>query len=321
MASPRRARSLFLSPDKAELLAAKEINNLVNRVEVIPRKAVPRQGRRTDIVVETNPADENRMSTTSTISTVDAFCREYRPPSVALHRLSYVNKELPAPPPSETPKQTLPQEIAVSRKSTQKNAAVQTTISIQSRYSTRIKPSTRSRLSTISSQQRDSDDHISIRSHFSAQDSPTGRAVSRSNPRDSVAVDRHRPSIVENTTKENVIRQNSGSIFPDTVPHQEDISTADDREIQDPERQEGENDPQTPQEIKHPFTNADSKEIELRTKSKPKTSVSWDLFRRTHSEDRGQAQGYARVTNEFKMREPCAGAHIKGYDSDPLDIP
>ena len=280
MASPRRARSLFLSPDKAELLAAKEINNLVHRVEVIPRKPVPRQGRRTDIVVERSAGDESRMSTTSTIKTVDAFCREYRPPSVSLHRLSYLDKELPPPPPSETPNQTLSQGNAVSRRSTQKNAAAQTVISIQSRYSTRIKPSTPSRLSTISSQhissqQRDSEDHISIRSHSSIQDIPVDQAVTRSKPRASLAINRRRPSVVGDVIKEDVRRRRSGSISPGTVPDRENNSAAAGREIQSSGRQEADTDPRGCQDIQDPFMGTDNKDVVLRSKSQHKPSVGW----------------------------------------------
>jgi len=233
MASPRRARSLFLSPDKAELLAAREINNLVHRVEMVPRKSVPRQGRRTDIVVQTDSGDESRMSTTSTIKAVDTFCKEYRPPSVALHRLSYLDKELPPPPPPETPTQNLHQSNALNRTSTQKHAAAQTIISIHSRYSTRIKPSTPSRLSTISSQQRDSEDRVSIRSRFSTQDFPIDNAVPRCEPRASVAIDRRRPSGVWDHSEKHT-RQISGSRSPGTVPDQEIVSAAAGREIQVP---------------------------------------------------------------------------------------
>ena len=287
MASPRRARSLFLSPDKAELLAAKELNNLVHRVEVIPRKPVPRQGRRTDIVVERSAGDESRMSTTSTINTVDAFCREYRPPSVALHRLSSLDKELPPPPPSETPNQILTHGNAISRTSTQKNAAAQTIISIQSRYSTRIKPSTPSRLSTISSQhicsqhissqQRDSEDRISIRSHFSTQEIPTDQAVPSAKPRASLAIDRRRPSIVGDVINEEVKRRRSGSISPGTVSHQENNPAAAVHEIPIPipGRQEADIDPRACQDIGSPLTGTDSKEIVLRSKSKHKPSVGW----------------------------------------------
>lgn len=280
MASPRRARSLFLSPDKAELLAAKELNNLVHRVEVVPRKPVPRQGRRTDIVVERSAGDESRMSTTSTIKTVDAFCREYRPPSVSLHRLSYLDKELPPPPPSETPNQTLTHGNAVSRTSTQKNAAAQTIISIQSRYSTRIKPSTPSRLSTISSQhissqQRDSEDRISIRSHFSTQEITIDQAIPSPKPRVSLAIDRRRLSVVGDVSNEDVKRRRSGSISPGTVPHQENNLAAAVREIQIPRRQEADSDPRACQDIQGPLTGTDSKEIVLRSKSKHKPSVGW----------------------------------------------
>ncbi len=267
MASPRRARSLFLSPDKAELLAAQEINSLVNRVEVIPRKSVPRQGRRTDTGVKTTYGDENRISTTSTISTVDAFCREYRPPSVALHRLSYLNKKLPPPPPSETPKQTLfPQDIAKSRASTQKDAAVQTTISIQSRYSTRIKPA-RSRLSTISSQQRESEDRVSIRSHISTQDYSIDRDPLRSERRSNAVIDRRRPSVVGNPIKDKARRQSAGSINPSVVPYQNDICPVANCEVQDPRRQgaETETGPWSSQETQGPLTSTESKEIVLKS--------------------------------------------------------
>lgn len=271
MASPRRARSLFLSPDKAELLAAQEINSLVNRVEVIPRKSVPRQGRRTDTGVKTTYGDENRISTTSTISTVDAFCREYRPPSVALHRLSYLNKKLPPPPPSETPKQTLfSQDNAKSRVSTQKDAGVQTTISIQSRYSTRIKPA-RSRLSTISSQQRESEDRVSIRSHISTQDYSIDRDPLRSERRSSAVIDRHRPSVVGNPNKDKAIRESAGSINPSVVRYRNDLSPVANCEIQDPRRREAEieTDPRSSPEAQGPLKSTESKEIVLKSIPRP----------------------------------------------------
>ena len=282
MASPRRARSLFLSPDKAELFAAQEINSLVHHVEVIPRKPVPRQGRRTDIVVETSAGDESRMSTTSTIKTVDNFCREYRPPSFDLHRLCSLDKELPPPLSSETPDQTLSKSNAVSRTSTQKHAAAQTMISIQSRYSTRIKSSTPSRLSTISSQhiasqQRDSEDCISIRSHFSTQDSSIGQTVPRSEPRASVAIDRCRPSLEENSSKEDMRRQRSGSISPGTVPHQENHQVAASNKSQVPKRREAEIIPWAGRDIQNPPMGMHSKEIVPRSKSTRKSSVGWSF--------------------------------------------
>lgn len=232
MASPRRARSLFLSPDKAELLAAREVNNLVHRIEVVPRKSVPRQGRRTNIVVQTESGRESRMSTTSTIKAVETFCSEYRPPSVALHRLSYLNKDLPPPPPPETPTEKSHQSIAVSRTSTQKNAAAQTIISIQSRYSTRIKPSSPSRLSIISSQERDSEDRISIRSRFSTQEFATDDAVARSEPQISVGIDRRQLPDGEDRSKKDARRKNSGAISPGTLPHHETAAAVDDRGMQ-----------------------------------------------------------------------------------------
>ena len=217
--------------------------------------------------MKTSYGDENRISTTSTISTVDAFCREYRPPSVALHRLSYLNKELPPPPPSETPKQTLSaQDNAMSRLSTQKDAAVQTTISIQSRYSTRIKPSARSRLSTISSQPRKSEDRSSIRSHISTQDYSIDRDPLRSR-RSSAAIDRRGPSFVENPSKDKARRQSADSISPSVVPHHDDISPVASCEIQDPRRRGAgiETNSRSPQESQDPLTSTESKEIVLRS--------------------------------------------------------
>ena len=274
MASPRRARSLLLSPDKAELLAAKEVNNLVHRVQVLPsRKPVPRQGRRTDSGIDPRVGDENRVSSTSTISTVDAFCREYRPPSVALHRLSYLNKELPLPPPSEVSEKTLSQEKAVSRASTQRHAASQTVISIQSRYSTHYKPTTRSRLSTISSQQSNSEDRVSIRSQFSTQDYAIGQDVTRTEPRPRSAVDRRRRSVGWDLSKQDVRRRDSSSFKYGTVAHNENISAAVGGKNQDSERPEV--DTQGFQDVQDPLTSTESKDVVLRSKSKSKTSVAW----------------------------------------------
>ena len=260
------------------MLAAKEVNNLVKRVEVIPRKPVPRQGRRTDAGATTSYGDDNRNSTTSTISTVDAFCREYRPPSVELHRLSYLNKELPPPPTSETPKKTLSQDDkTLSRIPTQKNAAVQTTISIQSRYSTRIKPATRSRLSHVLFQQRDLDDRLSIRSHFSTHEFPVDRDALRSERRSSVATDRRGPSVVTNPSTDKAKRPRSRSISPGTVPPHDEILPLASREIKDPRRRgtKTEKTDQRPsQETKDCLINRDSKEMMLKTTPKhrrPKT--------------------------------------------------
>lgn len=282
MASPRRARSLFLSPDKAELFAQKEINNLVQHVEVIPRKPVPRQGRRTDIVAEKSDGDESRKSATSTIKTVDNFCREYRPPSVDLHRPTSLDKELPPPPPTESPTRTLSQGSALSRTSTQKHAAAQTIISIQSRYSTRTKPSTPNRLSTISSkhissQQRDSEDHMSIRSHYSTQDSSIGQTVPRSEPRASVAIDRRRPSIEESSIKADIRRQRSGSISPCTVPHQESNQVAAPSERQASKRRESEIVPWTGRDVQNAPRAMHSNEVVSRSKSTRKSSVGWSF--------------------------------------------
>lgn len=282
MASPRRARSLFLSPDKAELFAQKEINNLVQHVEVIPRKPVPRQGKRTDIVVEESAGDESRKSATSTIKTVDNFCREYRPPSVDLHRPFSLNKELPPPPTIETPTETLSQSSALSRTSTQKHAAAQTIISIQSRYSTRTKPSTPNRHSTvssrhISSQQRDSEDRTSIRSYYSTQDSSTGQAIPHSEPRASVAIDRRRPSVEDNSIKADRRRQRSGSISPCTVPHQESNQSAAASEKQVSKRREGEVAPWTGRDVQNLPRAIQSKEMVPRSKSTRKSAVGWSF--------------------------------------------
>ena len=251
------------------MFAQKEINSLVQHVEVIPRKPVPRQGGRTDIVVEESTGDESRTST-SAIKTVDNFCKEYRPPSVDLHRISVLDKELPPPPPTDTPT------------STQKHAAAQTVISIQSRYSSRITPSTPSRLSTISSkhissQQRDSEDRISIRSHFSTQDSSIGQTAPRSEPRTSIAIDRRRPSVGENSIKEDIRRPRSGSISPCTVPHQDNNQVTVASESQVPKSREAEIVPWAGRNIQNPSTGVHSKEIVPRSKSARKSSVGWSF--------------------------------------------
>ena len=282
MASPRRARSLFLSPDKAELFAQKEINNLVQHVEVIPRKPVPRQGKRTDIVVEESAGDESRKSASSTIKTVDDFCREYRPPSVDLRRPTSLDKDLPPAPPPESPTQSLSQSSALSRTSTQKHAAAQTIISIQSRYSTRTKPSTPNRLSTvsskhISSQQRDSEDRMSIRSHYSTQDFSIGQTAPRSEPRASVAIDRRRPSLEESFIKADIRSQRSGSISPCTVPHQESNQVAPASEKQVSKRREPERVPWTGRDAQTLPRAMPSKEVVPRSKSTRKSSVGWSF--------------------------------------------
>ena len=279
MASPRRARSLFLSPDKAELLAAKEINDLVHRVDVVPRKPVPRQGRQTDNRAETNAGGESRASSSSSINAVDTFCDEYRPPSVSIHRLSNLNKDLPPFPSSKTLDQTLYHSTALSRTSTQRHAAAQTVISIQSRYSTRVKPSTPSRLSThsshIASQHRHSEDRISIRSHFSAQDSATSQAVPHAEPRASVAIDRRQRSVAGVSSKKNVGGQNSGSVSPGTLPDEETRPAVTGREIQVAGRQRTEIDPRICRDIQNPRIGRDRREVALRSKSTRETSVGW----------------------------------------------
>ena len=279
MASPRRARSLFLSPDKAELLAAKEINGLVHRVDVVPRKPVPRQGRQTYDGWETSAGGGSRASTTSSINAVDTFCDEYRPPSVSIHRLSNLNKDLPPSPSSRTPNQALSHSTALSRTSTQRHAAAQTVISIQSRYSTRVKPSTSSRLSThsshIASQHRDSEDRISIRSHFSAQDSAIGQVVPRAEPRASVAIDRRQRSVAGISSRKNVGGQNSGSVSPGTLLDQDTRPTLAGREIQVPGCQGTEFDSRICRDIQHPRIGRDRREVALRSKSTRETSVGW----------------------------------------------
>ena len=279
MASPRRARSLFLSPDKAELLAAKEINGLVHRVDVVPRKPVPRQGRQTDNRAETSAGCESRASSSSSINAVDTFCDEYRPPSVSIHRLSNLNKDLPPSPSSKTLNEALSHSTALSRTSTQRHAAAQTVISIQSRYSTRVKPSTPSRLSThsshIASQHRLSEDRISIRSHFSTQDSATGQAVPHAEHRASVAIDRRQRSVAGVSSKQNVGGQRSGSVSPGTLPDQETRPTVAGREIQVTGRQRTEIDPRICRDIHDPRIGKDRREVALRSKSTRETSVGW----------------------------------------------
>ena len=174
--------------------------------------------------MKTSAGGESRKSSTSSNKAVDTFCDEYRPPSVTLHRRSNLNKDLPPSPSSKTPNQTLSHSTALSRTSTQRHAAAQTVLSIHSRYSTRVKPSTPSRLSThsshIASQHRHSEDRISIRSHFSAQDSATGQAGPRAEPRASVTIDRRQRSVVGIPSKKNVGGQNSGSVSPGTLSDQ-----------------------------------------------------------------------------------------------------
>ena len=252
---------------------------MVHRVDVVPRKPVPRHGRQTNDGWETNAGRESRASSTSSINAVDTFCDEYRPPSVSIHRLSNLHKDLRPSPSSKTPNQTLSHSTALSRTSTQRHAAAQTVISIQSRYSTRVKPSTPSRLSThsshIASQHRDSEDRMSIRSHFSAQDSATGQAVPRVEPRASVAIDRRQRSVAGISSKKHVGRQNSGSVSPGTLPDQETRPTVAAREIQFPGRQGTEFDSRICRDIQDPRIGRDRREVALRRKSTRETSVSW----------------------------------------------
>lgn len=257
--------------------------------------------------------EDSRMSTTSTIKAVDTFCEEYCPPSVALHRLSYLDKELPPPPPPETPTHSVHQSIVLSRTSTQKDAGAQTIISVQSRYSTRIKPSTPNtprRLSIISSQHRDSEDHISIRSRFSTQDLPIENAAHRSEPCASIETERRRPSDVKDPIKKNTKRRNSGSISPRTLPNpeiipadvgheiqahepkevrtdsgsispgtapnQELVQVAAGREIEILGLREAEVDPRTVQIVpRKPLTSTESQNVVPRRKSTRKASVGW----------------------------------------------
>ena len=268
-ASPRRARSLFLSPEKAELLAAKEINTLVRHVEIVPRKPVPRRGKRTDIVVETS-RDESRMSTSSTINAVDKFCGEYRPPSVALHRLSYLDKELP-PPPTE-PK--IPnRSLTLSTPPLQKDAAVQTAISVQIHRPPQIQAPTPRRLSTISSQQRESRDRISIRSRFSTQDDDSFHSFE---PLASVPNDPQRRSDTRDSTEGYMKRGGICSISPGSE-HQRSISS--NCAIQRPTH-EAEAEPQPLQVRQNSFRVIDtrSKEITSGMNYGRKLSVSWTFY-------------------------------------------
>lgn len=277
MASPRRARSLFLSPEKAELLAAREVNNLVHRVEVVPRKAGPRQGRRTDVMVKTDSGDENRASKASTINVVDHFCEEYRPPSVALHRMSWMDKELPPLPLSNSSAENLYQRNSLSHASTQKDAACQTVVSIRSRYSIRTKPSTASRLSIISSQERDAEDRISIRSRYSTQDpDPIDNTVSRLGPHASVPIDRRPLSSVGERNGELSKRRRSGSISPTTIPHHEMASDVVDPAIEVLSPQAMQTDRWALQAItQDPLVGMKNMETVHRSMSKRRASVGW----------------------------------------------
>ena len=272
MASPRRARSLFLSPEKAELLAAREVNNLVHRVEVVPRKAGPRQGPRTDIVGKNDSEDQSRMSKASTINAVDHFCQEYRPPSVALHRMSYLEKELPPVPPSNL----VPNHSnALSRSLTQRDAACQTVVSIRSRYSIQTKPFTPSRLSTIASLEHDSLDRISIRSRYSTQDPvPVDHTLSRSEPHTSVTTARRPLSGVGETNSGISNRGKSGSISPTTIPYNETVPEVVDPAIETLSPQGVQTDRWALQAIpQEPL--AMSRETVSTSRSRRKTSVGW----------------------------------------------
>ena len=282
MASPRRARSLFLSPDKAELLAAKEVNNIVHRVQVIPsRKPVPRQGRpTTDAGLATSVGDEKRASSPSTISTVEAFFREYDPPSTALHRLSYLNKELPPPPPSEEQAPSGEEKAVVSLAPTQRHAAVQTDLFLISRYSTQPnKSASRSsrRLSTISSQKRKSEDGVSIRSRFSTRDDAIGQDGPSSERRAGDEVDRRQRSVAWDLSKQDVRsswRRDSARVSPGTGAHRGEKAAAGGGEIRDSNKRT-EVDTQTSRGGEDPVSKTtEGRDVVRRSQSnKSKTSV------------------------------------------------
>ncbi|MCJ1275902.1 hypothetical protein MMC21_003707 [Puttea exsequens] len=137
-ASPKRAVSLFLPPEKAELLLAREIHNLVPQ---IPRKPVPRPQKR----LAPPSSDSGRASSislTSTIKAVEDFCFEYRPPSVSLNRLSYLDKQLPPTPPNEADEPPAAQTLnrsksSKSQKSVARRTPAQPLVPATSRFSTR----------------------------------------------------------------------------------------------------------------------------------------------------------------------------------------
>ena len=243
---------------------------------MIPRKTVPRRSKWAENM-ETDSGDESRMSTTSTVKAVDHFCREYRPPSVALHRLSYLDKELPAPPLSESPTRTPNQSNTLSRTSTEKHVASQNVVSIHSRYSTRVNPSTPSRLSTITSEQRDSEDRVSVRCRYSTHDPISAEsAVSRSEPNAIVTIDSRRPSGVVEHSKKDARRQYSGSISPSTIQYHKTSSEEAGQEGQVLRPQKTEMDPWALQDPPlEPLVGSRSREIVTRSRSKRKTFVGW----------------------------------------------
>lgn len=118
---------------------------------------------------------------------------------------------------------------------------------------------------------------MSIRSHFSTQESTIGQFAPRSEPRTSIAIDRRRPSVGGNSIKEDTSRQRSGSISPCTVPHQENNQVAVASENRVSKSREAEIVPWAGRNIQDSPTGVQSKEIVPRSKSARKSSVGWSF--------------------------------------------
>ncbi len=193
MASPDRARSLFLSSyvsGSVDTKSSAEEDNTTYLHELETHYA------KVDEAASESGEEIGRPSRTSTIRAVEDFFKEYRPPSCTLNRLSYLDKALPPPPPDVDSDHDLTDNEYVS----ESHGFTQTRVAIHSRYSTH------SGASTGSNQTR-----ISVRSRYSTQTTDSNR-FSDVAPDDDSVRPRRRPSETSERSRSYSRKQLRGSI-------------------------------------------------------------------------------------------------------------
>jgi len=163
MASPDRARSLFLS----SYVAAPVENQSSDEGTILYPHGLPKHRKIVDDAATDSGEETSGPSRTSTIRAVEDFFKEYRPPSFRLIRLSYLDKALPPPPPPDLDQDN---DSTDGEYVPESHEYTQTEVAIHSHYSTR------SSVSSTSAPRRDSNrTRVSIRSRYSTQTTESNR--------------------------------------------------------------------------------------------------------------------------------------------------
>lgn len=204
MASPERARFLFLSSHVSSLVDTKSgrrsNNNGGNRTYL---HELEEHDKKKDDAAWDSGDDNGHPSRTSTIRAVEDFFQEYRPPSFRLKRLSYLDKALPPPPPADSDAGDEPTDedyVLAGREN------IGTHIATRSRYSTQ------SNISAASTSRRGSNHkRVSVRSRYSTQTAESEHVSDVSLENERPRPDR-RPSQISERRRTYPRKQSRGSI-------------------------------------------------------------------------------------------------------------